>query len=212
LGFPIVRMICTRCNRTEPGAIHSQPRSYQVDSETRLPVHYQSGWCFDCDGVRNIEDVSPGGAIATIRRAAATLSSATPRRRWLRTGWDCQSYHWLDEGSQFKREFGTRDWHKMGSTLDELANRLAFLSQRSVPARCLHCFGHNTAELERCADGETNGVIHPGCGGRFVVEIKGNFRLAPPTTMLIHHPDGSLSHEEPYAAPSLHSAKRARQS
>lgn len=171
-------------------------------------MRYHTGWCFDCDGVRHIEDLSPGSAIDAIRRAAATLTSATARRRWLRTGWDCQSYHWLDQGNKFMREFQTADWHALGHELEEQADYLGYLSQRSVPARCLHCSGHNIAELERIADGDGTAEVHPGCGGHFIVEIQGSMHLAPPATQLIHHPDGSFSHEEPYEAPSLHCAGR----
>ncbi|TQK06962.1 hypothetical protein FBX97_2229 [Herbaspirillum sp. SJZ107] len=208
MGFPIAKMTCTSCKRTEPGVMYSRPRRYQLDSETQLPMQYHTGWCFDCDGVRNIENLSPDITINAIRRAATTLKSATAKRRWFRTGWDCQSSHWLDQGHKFVREFHTEDWHTLGSELDEQANRLVFLSQRSVPARCLECFGYNIAELTRFAGGDRTEMIHPGCGGHFILEIQGSMHLAPPTTKLIHFSDGTFSHEEAYEAPSLYSAGR----
>jgi hypothetical protein len=203
LGFPIVRMTCTRCMRTEPGLIYSRPRRYQVDNQIQLEMHYETGWCFDCDSVRHIEDLSPNSAIDAIRRAASTLKSATARRRWLRTGWDCQPYHWLNHGSKFVREFHTKDWHALGSELEEQADRLVFLSQRSAPAKCLRCFGQNVTKLQKFADGRGAEVLHPKCGGHFVVKVQGSMNIASPTTKLIYLPDGSFSHEEPYDAPNL---------
>jgi hypothetical protein len=204
LGFPIVMMTCIKCNRTEPGIVYSRPRKYQVDSGTQLKMYYHTGWCFDCDCVRHIEDLSPCHSIDAIRRAAATLKSATAKRKWLRTGWNCESYHWLDRGNKFVSEFHTEDWHALGRELEEQADRLVFLSQRSVPARCLSCFGHNIVELERVPDDDREAVIHPGCGGYFIVEIQGGMNLTPATTKLIHRPDGTFLQEEPYEPPGLH--------
>lgn len=203
MGFPIITMSCTRCGRTEPGIRYSRPRKYQVDDETQLAMHYHYGWCFDCDGARHIENLCPDNAIAAIRRAGATLKSATPRRRLLRTGWDCQSYHWLDEGLDAIREFRTKDWHALGNALETQASRLVFLAQRTVPARCLQCEGHNVTGLERFNKGDMEMAIHPGCGGDFIIKISGSINMAPSTTKLIHHPDGRFSHEEPYEASSL---------
>lgn len=105
-------------------------------------------------------------------------------------------------------EFHTEDWHALGCELEELADRLVFLSQRSAPAKCLGCFGNNVAKLERLADGQRTEMIHPGCGGHFIVEIEGSMNIGPPTTNRIHFSDGSFSHEEPYQAPKLHISRR----
>lgn len=184
--------------------MYSRPRRYQVDEETQLDMRYHTGWCFDCDRVRHIENLSAGMSIDAIRRAAGTLKSATAKRRWLRTAWDCQSFHWLDQGSKFVREFHTEDWHELGRELDEEADRLVFLAQRSVPARCLECFGHNIAELEGVSDGDRNTVKHPGCGGDFIVEIQGGMYLTPATSRLIYRPDGAFLREEPHEPAVFH--------
>jgi len=122
-------MTGTGCARTESGLSYSRPRQYQVDSETRLAIDYITGWCFDCDGMRHIEDLSLERALGALRRAARTLKSATAKRRWRRTGWECRSYHPLDQGINSASEFHTENWHALGTTREDQADRLVFLSQ-----------------------------------------------------------------------------------
>lgn len=203
MGFPIARLTCMHCNRSEPAVMYSRPRMYQLDSQTQIPIYLQTGWCFDCDGTRTIEDLSTNRPLDTIRRVAATLRSATPKRRLFRTGWECQSYSWLDKGLEIVREFHTKDWRAMGASLEEELTRLEFLSNRSAPARCLGCFGHNIVELPTKKEGEEEYQTHPGCGGRFVFAIEGSMNISPPHIKHIYRPDGTFSHDEPYEAPSL---------
>lgn len=200
LGFPIVTMTCTKCGRTEPGMVYSRPRVYQLAS-TRLDMHCDTGWCFDCDCVRSVENLSPDNTINAIRRAAGALQSAVKKRTWFRKGIFCKSYHLLDQGIDCLREFHTSEWHALGRELDDHAARLVFLAERSVPARCLHCFGHNIVGLERPDVQQGKLVSHPGCEGNFVVEVAGTMSLLPPSTLLVYQADGILSHEEPLQAP-----------
>lgn len=198
MGFPLIRMTCQRCQRVEPGLIRSAPSFYVLDDHTELELRHCKGWCFDCDHIRNIEDLSSTTSASVIRQMGQVLRSAAPRRKWMSTVWDCRSYHRLDHASTATREFGSKDWHAVGDVLAAEAAWLDFLSTRSVPARCLHCAGHNIEPLVAIDENGQREWLHPGCGGRFRSTITGGLNLCPPDKKYLYRPDGLFSHEAPY--------------
>lgn len=159
------------------------------------------GWCFSCDGLREIEDTSLDDHVATIRRVSTSLSSATPRWRWFTRTWDCNSYHWLDAGLSISNEVDTESLQEMGSILEEAGHQIDYLSRRTAPPRCLTCSGHEVERLTPFESGDNRGWNHPGCQGNFVMEIRGSLNIRRGNTRLIYKLDGEFLHEE--AEPSL---------
>lgn len=154
------------------------------------------GWCFSCDGLREIENTSLENHVATIRRVSASLSSATPRWRWFTRTWDCSSYHWLDDGLSILNEVDTESLHEMGGLLGEAGQQIDYLTRRTTPPRCLTCSGYEVERLTPFECGDIRGWNHPGCRGNFVMEIRGSLNIRRGTTRLIYKPDGEFSHEE----------------
>ena len=203
MGYPLIRKTCQRCQKVEPGLIWSNPRMYQLGLGQQVNLRYSHGWCFDCDCIQHVEDLSPVTSTKTIRRIGGALRSATQKRRWFSTAWECESYFQLDSQKACTREFGADDWHEMGRLLEAEAGWLEFLSTRDVPARCLNCAGHNIQEMAPVdVDGE-RGWVHPICGGTFRSTVIGSISLCRPDKKLIYRPDGLFSHVEPYEAPPL---------
>lgn len=198
MGYPIIRQTCQRCQKVEPGLIWSNPRLYQLDPGIQIALRYSHGWCFDCDSIQHIEDLSPGTATEAIRRIAGSLRSASPKRRWLSTAWECDSYSRFDDPGSCARRFAAEDWHEMGRLLETEAHWLDFLATRTVPARCLRCAGHHIQELLAVEEDGERGWVHPICGGTFRSRITGSINLCPPDKKRIYQPDGVFSHEEPY--------------
>lgn len=198
MGFPIIRKTCQRCQKVEPGLIWSNPRMYQLDPDIQIALRYSHGWCFDCDSIQHIEDLSPGTSTEAIRRIAGSLRSASPKRRWFSTAWECGSYSRFDDPGSHAREFAAKDWHAMGHLLETEAHWLDFLAIRTAPARCLRCAGHHIQELLAVEEDGERGWVHPICGGIFRSKITGSMKLCPPDKKRIYRPDGVFSHEEPY--------------
>jgi len=196
LGYPIIRYTCTKCAREEHGGNSGRSRYYQLEDGCYLPLYSCYGWCFSCNGLREIEDTSLDSHIATIRRLSASLASAVPRWRWFTKTWDCKSYHWLDTGLSISHEVNTESFHEMARVLDEASHQIDYLSRRTAPSTCLKCSGHEVERLIPFESGDMRGWNHPGCGGNFVMEIRGSWNLGRSATRLIYTTDGKFSHEE----------------
>lgn len=134
----------------------------------------------------------------TIRRIAGALRSASQKRKWFSTAWECESYFQLDSTTAYPREFGAGDWHEMGRLLEAEAGWLDFLSTRDVPPRCLNCAGHNIQEMAVVDEDGERGWVHPICGGTFRSKVVGRISLSPPDKKIIYRPDGLFLHVEPY--------------
>lgn len=197
MGYPIIRYTCSSCGREERGRGSHKPRYYQLDDGCYIRLNSCVGWCFSCDGLRDIEDTSLDDHVVAIRRISAALASAKPRWRWFSKTWDCNSFHALDAGLSISREMGSEDFQELANTLEEASLQIEYLSHRTAPARCLKCFGHDVERLNLRVNHETRGWAHPGCGGTLVMEILGGMNLVPSTTRLVYKPDGEFSHEEP---------------
>lgn len=203
MGIPISKHVCSRCAKVEPGLIWGRPRLYQLEIGKQIPLFCKLGWCVDCDGLRHVEDLDMARPLESLRRVSTSLSSAKSRWRWFSTAWDCQSFNSFDDKTPYVREFGEEDWHEMGEILDEVANRINYLSQRTNPPRCLKCSGQNIFDLETTNFAGENRWMHPGCGGAFVLEITGSINCGPISTKAIYNPDGIFTHEETFEPRNL---------
>lgn len=197
MGYPIIRYTCPSCGRDEPAGGSHKPRYYQLEDGRYIRLNWCVGWCFSCDGVQDIEDISIGDQLAAIRRVSASLASAKSRWRWFSTALDCHSFHALDEGLDISREFGTDDFHEMAKVLEEAREEIEYLSGRIAPPRCLKCSGHEVERLNLRVTETSRGWSHPGCGGTLEMRILGGMNLIPSKTRLVYKPDGQFSHEEP---------------
>lgn len=197
MGYPIIRYTCSACGRDEPAGGSYKPRYYQLEDGRYIRLNWSVGWCFACDGLRDIEDTSLAGHLATIRRVSASLASAKPRWRWGSKVWDCDSFHSLDVGLAISREIGTEDFHEMAIALAEASEQLEYLSCRTAPPRCMTCSGHDVERLNLRESGSYHGWTHPGCGGILEMKILGSLNLVRSITRLVYKADGQFSHEEP---------------
>ena len=197
MGYPIIRYTCSACGRDEPVGGSHKPRYYLLQDDHYIRLNWCVGWCFSCDGLRDIEDTSLSDHLATIRRVSASLASAKSRWRWFSTALDCNSFHALDEGLDISREFGTDDFHSMAEVLEEAGEQIEYLSGRIAPPRCLKCSGHEVERLNLRVTETSRGWSHPGCEGTLEMRILGGMNLIPSKTRLVYKPDGQFSHEEP---------------
>jgi hypothetical protein len=162
------------------------------------------GWCFSCDGLRDIEDLSLDDHLAAVRRISSSLRSATPRWRWFTRTWDCESFHELDAGLAISREVDSEDFQEMANQLEEAIIYIEYLSRRTAPPRCLKCASHDVERLtKRETDDFWGGWNHPGCGGTLVMSSIGSLNLAPSTTRLVYELDGTFLCEEAEPAPKV---------
>lgn len=156
------------------------------------------GWCFSCDGLRNIEDLSLDDHLAVVRRISRSLGSATSRWRWFATTWECQSFHALDEGLSNSREIDAENFRKMARQLEEATTYIEYLSLRKSEPKCLTCSSENVERLTRQETEDFwGGWNHPVCGGTLVQSILGSMNLIASATRLVYGPDGGFSCEEP---------------
>lgn len=196
MGFPMSHCVCSSCKRVAPGLIFSPQRMYQFDDGTKIPLNGCDGWCYECDQIRRVEDLSLTNPLASLRRVSASLRSASARRQFFSTRIDCVSFHELDEGNSTVRERNANDFNKMGALVDVAWRQIDYLSGRSVSPRCLDCGSHNIEKLILVVDGKKRGWKHPGCDGVFYMSVTGHWHLAPSKVRLIYRPDGMFSHEE----------------
>jgi hypothetical protein len=199
MGFPISRCVCSRCGKVEPGWIWSPRRMYQLEHGRQIAVNYCYGWCFSCDGIQHVEDLTVADSMASLRRISTSLRSASTRRRWFTKKIVRCSFHKLDDGCSIAHEASTADFHAMGEVIETACEQINYLLNRIAPPRCLKCGSHDITTLTGMRDdetGETRGWRHPGCDGIFRISEIGRWNLTTCKVKLIYKDDGMFSHEE----------------
>lgn len=142
---------CNLCGRTETIRTTLIYR-YRLSGSQRLPAGALPIWCFDCDGIRD------GEQLPTIGRLAELLAELETNGLDERELKDKAAFlgHTVDPQLEYD---------------DELERRMAalhWLSNRSSPPRCLVCGGTNHSPIKWSNDG----YEHPGCRGVFRTQLE----------------------------------------
>ncbi len=142
---------CDLCGQTETIRATLIYRYVLPDSQ-RLPGSAIPIWCFDCDGIRD------GEQLPTVERLAKLLAELTTN------GLD--EYELKEKASFLRIKIDPKQEYD-----DELQRRRAALdwrSNRRSPPRCLVCGGTNHSPI----DWPDHGYEHPGCNGTFRTQLE----------------------------------------
>ncbi len=165
------KISCTGCSyqvyeHFQPIHLHYVPTaSDEPAQQDVIQSHCTTGWCYQCDGYRYIEDINPTQWQAQLRTIQQQQSAVTVELTQRQTGF---LQRWWTRSRQ-------RELREQAATLTADNARfnqlLLFFQARQSPARCLQCFSNQTAPIS--FDGEhrsSSNFVHR-CGGRLQISF-----------------------------------------
>lgn len=185
MSLPVSTFYCDKCDFEQGNAGTWGMKDYVLASGVRVSVNWQLGWCFDCDGLTAIEDLSLSKCEENYTKRQQILAEhlllhrpASMSKTKL-SEWENCHYYLTDE-------------------MDEVQDVIDMLKNRMNPARCLACgstrvladFFTNNDSWDQ-SQPKATGSKHPGCGGEIWMK-ESELRLAMKPSISSYTPEGDF--------------------
>ena len=144
MSMPPIMYSCDRCDFKQQQSVKPVHQYYRLDNGLQLPVFRTTGWCFNCNEVQHIEDLSVSSIQHKIEHLETTIS--------VLNFWDLL----------FAKQ-------KIDSELNDLKDVKDLFLSRVSNAKCLHC---GCVDIINWGNSQDKGSFcHPGCEGKIKVSM-----------------------------------------
>lgn len=155
MSMPIAKIYCDRCEFVIGTNVGWGKFSYTLSEGRHLSIDRGLGWCNDCESLTPIESFAkPTRLNEELEQLDSRIASLQPKGIFSKLLWN---------QSQSKREVVS-----LREQRTEIAERLAFLSRRMAPPKCLECGSTAILEIQFPPSDirpAKVGWSHPNCGG-----------------------------------------------
>jgi hypothetical protein len=196
MTLPITSYRCKRCGYLKIAGFSGSP-IYVYPNGKSIPVIFHTGWCHDCNAVRDIEDLSIHPRLEQLKSLQQAIGSVQKKNRLLFKSWTYDARMWPDDPEWRERITGDT-YEAWADQIDQAIKSIEFLHTRQSPPRCLSCGGtrHYTGSLsdpELTPETESHhALLHPGCGGELELHIEGDMFIKNPRSMRGYSAEGEF--------------------
>lgn len=162
MSMPFKTITCDTCDFTANTTSLWGRFDYVAPNGTRLDVNRTYGWCYNCQDIRAIEDLSDEEKLkndidTNTKKIAAIRNTSTLGRLLQMLGKD----RWLI--------------NSLNKDIENNKRRLIFLHERKTPPKCLTCSGTDIIRINIPTTQGSNiekitEFKHPNCGGHLLVK------------------------------------------
>ncbi|MCU7871345.1 MAG: hypothetical protein KZQ91_01235 [Candidatus Thiodiazotropha sp. (ex Lucinoma borealis)] len=178
MSIPILTYRCKRCDYSQAAGF-SGSHIYVYQNGNYIPVISRTGWCLDCNEVREIEDLSIHPRLEHFKSLQQTIRSVQNKKRLIFSSWTYDARTWSDD-PEWRERITAETFDTWADQLEQAIKSIEFLHTRQSPPRCLICggtrvdAGNPTDPNSKTETHSHHVLLHPGCGGELELHAEGD--------------------------------------